>query len=96
MIEQLVKELFDCHRTPPFVFGIYFDAKAGPARVKLHRIVKQGTMGVVDFNVPRAALAWCRAALLEGYTVVRIVGRDVVWSARLGPPRRDVEDEIPF
>ena len=96
IIAELVLELIDAQRVAPFNFGIYYDAKKGPARVPVHRITNRGTMGRVEFVSATAALMWCENALKEGYTVERLVGRDAPVRASVSQQRRMYEQKIKF
>lgn len=112
VIAELVGELMNAHRLAPFKFGIFYNAKAEPARVKVHAVERNGTMGTVVFPSPRAARAWAADALREGYEVVRIVWRhDFVHASlsrrkryleqkakydAMSPAEKAIDDEIPF
>ena len=88
---EVAAELFGAQRVSPFRFGIYYDAKKEPARVTVHRVVKNGTMGEVEFTTPASARIWCENALREGYTVDRILGRDYSVSGSVQNRRRYYE-----
>lgn len=75
IIKELTDELMAVSRVPPFSFAIAYDAKTEPARVTVHCIIKNGTMGAVEFTSIIAARAWVWSALAEGYTVTRVIGR---------------------
>jgi len=91
IIMQLVDELMRARLTAPFIFRIYYDAKKEPARVRIHRVVKNGTAGEVEMIVPRSARQWCEDALREGYEVERVMGRDFTVSASLVRRRQSLE-----
>ena len=93
---ELALELFNAQRIAPFKFGIYYDAKKGPARVPVHKITNNGTMGQVEFASAATSRMWCAVALKEGYTVVRIIGRDDMHQATLSRRRRYYEQKIKF
>src|SRR5674476_165971 len=76
IVVELAGELIRCHRLAPFRFGISYDAKKGPARVTVHKVVKNGTRGEVEFMSFGSARKWCEDALTEGYTVERLIGRN--------------------
>ena len=96
IITELAEELIRVHRIPPFRFGILYDAKQGPARVTVHKVVKKGTMGEVEFPSAFVAYQWCMAALHEGYTVERLLGRDVLDDASVSRRRRMYEQRVKF
>lgn len=91
IIKELVDELMIVQRTAPFEFGIYYDAKKEPARVTVHSVVKNGTMGTFKTMIPRAARDWVEDALREGYTVARIIGRDDSYQGSLSRRRQSHE-----
>jgi len=73
IVVELAAELIGIQRVAPFRLGIYYNAKIEPARVTVHKVVKNGTMGQVEFNSLVPARIWCEGALIEGYSVVRLV-----------------------
>ncbi len=103
---ELAEELIRSRRLHPYRFRIYYDAKREPARVAVHRVVKNGTAGETEFTSIPAARIWCESALKNGYVVERVIGRECV-SASLARRRRSYEyrakkpvdtddDSIPF
>jgi hypothetical protein len=97
IVVELTEELIRCHRLTPFRLGIYYDAKKEPARVTVHKVVKNGTMGEVEFNSEAAARKWCETALKEGYTVERLIGRgESLVDASVSRRRRMYEQKIKF
>jgi hypothetical protein len=96
IIAELVLELIDAQRIAPFKFGILYDAKKGPARVTVHKITNNGTMGRVEFSNAAASRMWCAVALKEGYTVVRIIGRDDMHQATLSRRKWHYEQNIKY
>ena len=96
IIAELVRELIDVQRIAPFKFGIYYDAKTGPARVSVHKITNGGTMGQVEFASATASQMWCESALKEGYTVMRIIARNDMHQATLSRRKRYYEQKIKF
>jgi hypothetical protein len=96
IIAELADELIRVNLLAPFRFGITYDANAGPARVLVHKVVRRGTMGEVEFTERNAARKWCEAALREGYTVERLVGRDVLESNSLPRRRRFLEQQAKY
>lgn len=93
---ELVAELIACSRVPPFRFGICYDAKSEPARVTVHKVVKNGTTGEVEFKTEKAARQWCTDALRQDYTVERLIGRDTLVSATVARRRRMYEQKIKY
>jgi hypothetical protein len=91
IVTELADELIRVHRLSPFRFGISYDAKKEPARVVVHKVVKNSTGGEVEFTSAITAHQWCVAALKEGYSVERLVGRDVLESNSLAQRRRYYE-----
>ena len=96
IVAELTAELIRCHRLAPFRFGISYDAKKEPARVTVHKVVKNSTMGEVEFNSEVAARKWCEAALKEGYTVERLLGRDTLDDASVSRRRRMYEQKVKY
>ena len=93
---ELVDELIRVHRLAPFRFGICYDAKSEPARVTVHKVVKNGTMGEVEFKTEKAARQWCTDALRQDYTVERLIGRDTLVSATVARRRRMYEQRVKY
>lgn len=93
---ELTVELIRSHRIAPFRFGIYYDAKKEPARVPVHKVVKNGTMGEVEFKSVGEACVWCERALNAGYTVERLVGRDALDSASVSRRRSMYEQQAKY
>jgi hypothetical protein len=97
IVAELADELIRCHRLAPFRFGIYYDAKKEPARVTVHKVVKNGTMGQVEFTTADAGRKWCVKALTEGYTVERILdSRITLVDASLSRRRRMYEQKAKY
>jgi hypothetical protein len=96
IVAELTDELIRCHRIAPFRFGVYYDAKNGPARVEVHKVVKKGTMGEVEFKSEALARGWCVRALMQGYTVERLLGRDVLDDANVSRRRRMYEQRVKY
>lgn len=108
----LAAELIRKQPVAPFKLAIYYDAKKEPPRVKVHSVIRGGTMGAVEFTSALAARRWLEEALREGYRVVRLYrdhdrGYDVATyrlhlertyaRAAMTPEQRKIEDdEIPF
>ena len=93
---ELADELIRVHRVAPFRLVIHYDAKKEPARVVVHKVVKNSTMGEVEFAAPDAARKWCESALREGYAVERLVGRDVLESNSVSRRRRFYEQRAKY
>jgi hypothetical protein len=93
IIKELADKLMSLSLVPPFVFGIYYNAKKEPARVRVHRVTRNGIMGETTFLIRRSARAWCEEALREGYTVVRLLGRDDSHEASLASRKQYLERE---
>lgn len=68
----LAAELIREQPVAPFKLAIYYDAQKEPPRVKVHRVIRGGTMGAVEFTSASAARRWAEEALREGYRVIRI------------------------
>jgi hypothetical protein len=96
IVVELAEELIRVHQIAPFRFGIAYDAKAGPARVPVHKVVRRGTMGEVEFATEALARGWCAHALMEGYAVERLLGRDVLYDASVSRRRRMYEQRVKY
>ena len=96
IIVELVLELIDVQRVAPFRFGIHYDANKEPARVTVHRVTANGTMGEVEFRTAAASRAWCESALREGYTVERLISRHDVHPATLSRRKRYYEQKFKY
>ena len=91
IVMQLVDELMKARLTAPYIFRIAYDAKIEPARVRIHRVVKNGRAGEVTMLVTRSARQWCEDALREGYEVERVLGRGFTVSASVERRRSQLE-----
>lgn len=96
IIAELVLELIGVQRVAPFKFGIRYDANNEPARVTVHKVTANGTMGQVEFKTMAASRAWCESALKEGYTVERLISRHDVHQATLARRKRYYEQKIKY
>jgi hypothetical protein len=96
IIAELVLELIDVQRVAPFKFGIRYDANNEPARVTVHKVTANGTMGQVEFKTMAASRAWCESALKEGYTVERLISRHDAHQATLSRRKRYYEQKIKY
>jgi len=97
IVKELVEELVSVQRVAPFKFGIYYDAKNEPARVTVHRVIRNGTMGIVEFERIASARFWCDDALREGYEVERLTPRgECLGSSSVSRRRRYYEQKAKY